>query len=434
MFALLRHPSVRLLVALVVAMAVSSAAALAAAGRLDGTFSGDGKAITDLTPREDWASAVAIQPDGKIVVAGEAGYGRGARFGVARYTTNGRLDATFGGDGRVMTNLTKGIDFALDIALQADGKILVTGEAGYQMLNPRIGVVRLNADGTLDTSFGGGDGKVLTDVTRFEDWGDGIAVQADGKIVVGGGCGYAYTLKKGAACAVRYTTDGTLDAGFGVGGVARIDVTPTRDWANSMALQSDGKIVLAGAAGFGSQHPNFVVLRLDSSGALDPTFSDDGVRIVSVTDHHDEALAVQIQSDGKIVAAGSAGYSQTRPGRFAAVRLNADGTLDSSFSGDGVRTAAMPIRYSAAYGLAIQPDGKLVLAGAAGGQVALARWNSDGSWDASFSGDGRLTTPILQHGAAFAVALQADGKIVVAAEFGYSGRNPRMGAIRYNGS
>src|SRR5262249_57745816 len=94
-------------------------AATAAAGGLDPTFSGDGRAITDLTPRSDWASGVVIQPDGKIVVAGEAGYGKGARFGVARYTTNGKLDPTFGGDGRVMTNLTKGIDLAYALARQA---------------------------------------------------------------------------------------------------------------------------------------------------------------------------------------------------------------------------------------------------------------------------------------------------------------------------
>ena len=110
---------------------VFAGAAVAAAGGLDSSFSGDGKAVTDFTPRHDWASAIVVQSDGKIVVAGESGYGRGARFGVARYRTNGTLDASFGGDGKVTTNLTTGIDFAYDMALQADGKIVVTGEAGY---------------------------------------------------------------------------------------------------------------------------------------------------------------------------------------------------------------------------------------------------------------------------------------------------------------
>ena len=199
-------------------------AALAAAGDLDGSFSGDGKAVTDFTPGQDWASAVVVQPDGKIVVAGESGYGKGARFGLARYRANGTLDPSFGGDGKVTTNLTTGIDFAYDMALQADGKIVVTGEAGYLSRDPRIGVTRYNLDGTLDGSFGG-DGKVVTDVTPREDWGDGIAIQADGKIVVGGGCGYSDALKKGSVCAVRYNANGTLDGSFGAGGAKRVDVT-----------------------------------------------------------------------------------------------------------------------------------------------------------------------------------------------------------------
>ena len=163
-----------------------------------------------------------------------------------------------------------------------------------------------------------------------------------------------------------------------------------------------------------------MVVRLDATGARDPSFGADGVRTIAVTGNHDAALAVGVQADGKIVAAGGAGWTRTVPSRFAAVRLLADGSLDPSFSGDGIRTAAMPIRNSGANGLAIQPDGKLVLVGAAGGQIAVARWNTDGSWDASFSADGRLTTRVTGHGdAGNAVALQSDGNIVVAAEVGY---------------
>jgi len=409
-------------------------AALAAAGDLDGSFSGDGKAVTDFTPGQDWASAVVVQPDGKIVVAGESGYGKGARFGLARYRANGTLDPSFGGDGKVTTNLTTGIDFAYDMALQADGKIVVTGEAGYLSRDPRIGVTRYNLDGTLDGSFGG-DGKVVTDVTPREDWGDGIAIQADGKIVVGGGCGYSDALKKGSVCAVRYNADGTLDGSFGAGGAKRVDVTATRDWANSVTLQNDGAVVLAGESGFGTRNPNFVVVRLDATGARDPSFGADGVRTIAVTGNHDAALAVGVQADGKIVAAGGAGWTRTVPSRFAAVRLLADGSLDPSFSGDGIRTAAMPIRNSGANGLAIQPDGKLVLVGSAGGQIAVARWNTDGSWDASFSADGRLTTRVTGHGdAGNAVALQTDGNIVVAAEVGYKVSNEKMAVVRYSGS
>jgi uncharacterized delta-60 repeat protein len=414
---------------------VFAGAAAGAVGGLDSSFSGDGKAVTDFTSRHDWASAVVVQPDGAILVAGESGYGRGARFGVARYRTDGTLDPSFGGDGKVRTDLTNGIDFAYDMALQADGKIVVAGEAGYLMSNPRIGVVRYNTDGTLDASFGGGDGMVITDVTRREDWGDGVSIEADGKIVVGGGCGY--TSDTGTVCAIRYNPDGSLDSAFGVGGQKRIDITPVRDWANSVTLQTDGKIVLAGESGFGTRNPKFVLVRLDGDGVPDPTFSGDGIRTVDVTGYHDAALAVQIQADGKIVAAGGAGWTRVRPGRFAAVRLNADGSLDPAFSGDGMLTAAMPFRNSGANGLAVQLDGRLILAGYAGGQIAVARFNADGTLDSSFGGDGRRTTAVTAKGdSGNAVALQADGKILVAAEVGYNlaNGNEKMAVLRYLGS
>ena len=415
------------------ALLVFVASALAAAGKLDSSFSGDGTAVTDFTPRHDWANAIVVQPDGMVVIAGEAGYGRRARFGVARYRTNGKLDPAFGGDGKVTTNLTRGIDFAYDMALQTDGKIVVTGEAGYLMNNPRVGVVRYNPDGTLDATFGGGDGKVITDVTRREDWGDGVSVQADGKIVVGGGCGY--TSLKGTVCAIRYNPDGSLDPSFGVGGEKRIDITPVSDWANSVTLQTDGKIVLAGEAGFGTHNPKFVVVRLDTGGAPDPTFSGDGIRTVDVTRYHDAALAVQIQADGKIVAAGGAGWTRTRPARFAATRLNPDGSLDPAFSRDGMQMMLMPLTNSTANGLVIQPDGKLVLAGYAGGLIAVARWNADGSADATFSRDGRQAIKVTGKGdAGNAVALQPDGKILIAAETSYRLANSRMAVVRLLGS
>ena len=158
-------------------------AGLAAAGDLDTSFSVDGKVITDLTGRWDLAWAVAIQTDGKIIAAG-ASSGSGGRFSLIRYATDGSLDVTFSGDGKVLTNFTSGDDWAYDVAIQSDGKIVAAGAVAGQ--GGRFGLSRYESNGALDTSFGGGDGRVVTNFTPGWDAATGVGIQADGKIVAAG--------------------------------------------------------------------------------------------------------------------------------------------------------------------------------------------------------------------------------------------------------
>lgn len=155
---------------------------LAAAGDLDTSFSVDGKVITDLTGKWDLAWAVALQTDGKIIAAG-ASSGSGGRFSLIRYATDGSLDATFSDDGKVLTNFTSGDDWAYDVAIQADGKIVAAGVVAGQ--GGRFGLARYESNGALDTSFGG-DGRVVTNFTSGWDAATGVGVQADGKIVAAG--------------------------------------------------------------------------------------------------------------------------------------------------------------------------------------------------------------------------------------------------------
>jgi serralysin len=198
-----------------VVLAAFASPVFAQAGLLDTTFGGDGKVTTDFTSRQDGASGIAIQPVGKIVAAGVAGYeGSNPKFAVARYNTDGTLDTTFAGDGKMSTDFTSREDWVSGIAIQPDGKIVAAGFAGlrsFSSSNSMFAVARYDTDGTLDPTFGG-DGRVITDFTPRDDLLAGFAIQADGKILVSGGAG-VYNANPKLAVA-RYNIDGTLDNTF----------------------------------------------------------------------------------------------------------------------------------------------------------------------------------------------------------------------------
>ena len=203
---------------------LASPVALAKAGGLDTSFGGDGKVVTNLTRWDDRASALAIQADGKIVLAG--GAGSDGRFGVARYSSEGTLDTSFSGDGRALVHFTWEWNSATGVAIQADGKIVVVGWEAESRGSFRFALARLNTDGTLDASFGG-DGKVTTRFTTAGGWDkpSGVVIQADGRIVVVGTAG------RTKFALARYNSDGTLDRTFGVNGKVRTDFTSGFDSA-----------------------------------------------------------------------------------------------------------------------------------------------------------------------------------------------------------
>ncbi|WP_329342860.1 calcium-binding protein [Streptomyces sp. NBC_00663] len=398
--------------------------AVAAPGGLDPTFSGDGKVLTSLAD-EDRANDVAVQSDGKIVSVGSsADYSLGeSDFALTRHNPDGTPDAGFGGDGKVTTavnNMDPGLQWseAQALALQADGKIVVVGSSwrGYENCC-WFTVARYNTDGTLDTGFGGGDGRVFTDFGAPDEARD-VAVQPDGKIVAVGTGG-------GQVAVARYNADGTPDASFG-GGDGQVSTDPAPESqeeggdGRALALQPDGKIVVGGEVG--TTRFDFVLLRYTASGALDTSFSGDGIERTDFGDYESvEGLAVQ--PDGKIVAAGGSG------GRFALARYNPGGTLDTGFDGDGkVLTAG-----GSAADVKLQPgDGRIVIAGSngSGGDFAVLRYNTDGSQDGGFGTAGVTTADFGGSDAAYGVALQPDGRIVAA---GGGGPNSDFALARFQG-
>jgi uncharacterized delta-60 repeat protein len=326
----------------------------AANGALDSTFDHDGKAVTEFAPSSlESAYSSVIQSDGKILAAGAVGIpgaGTASDFALARYTGDGTLDGSFDGDGKVVTNFMSGTDQAFSIALAPDGKVVLAGIS--RPLGPGpfdMAVARYNADGSLDGSFDG-DGKVVTAITPgSDDAAQAVAVQPDGRIVVGG------TTRTGGdmrAVLVRYAADGTPDTSFGADGKVVLS-SPTFS-ITAMALQADGKIVSAGL-------PGFSITRFNQNGSVDTAFDGDGNAAAPF--RVGASFAVVIQQDGKIVAAGAgaAGADQTD---FAVARFGPAGRLDQGFGSVGMTKTDFGPR-DIGYGVAFRA-GKIVVAGVTG--------------------------------------------------------------------
>jgi uncharacterized delta-60 repeat protein len=243
-------------------------------------------------------SSMALQGDGKIVLAGYGHTKTGLDFALVRFTSSGAVDTTFGNRGSVLTDFGGKDDVANAVAIQSDGKILA---AGYAFVGGSydFGVARYNANGTLDSTFGY-RGQVTTDFHGYCDAAMAIALQQDGKIVVGGHVwvnGDDFGL-------VRYMPNGTLDWTFGIGGLVTTDVSGSTDTINGLAIQTDGKIVAAGTSHVGLSE-DFSVARYGADGTPDAAFGNSGIVLTGFDGSDDSAEAVVLQPDGKIVVAGS---------------------------------------------------------------------------------------------------------------------------------
>jgi uncharacterized delta-60 repeat protein len=400
--------------------------ATAAPGDLDSTFSSDGKVATNFTRGDDIATAIAFQLDGKIVVAGLAG-GTGGKFALARYTLGGGLDTTFGGDGKVTTNFGPGTDWVNALAVQPDGKIVAVGaDRPARGDNLRLALARYNTDGSLDASFSG-DGKLTTNFTSGYDYAEDVVLQTDGKIIVAGEA-------RGQFALARYDAEGRLDSTFGGDGKAKTDLNSGVDDATSVAIQGDGKIIAAGWSGPArSNDYRFAVVRYDSDGGLDTTFSGDGKVTTNFTRGFDYGWDMALQADGRIVVVGAAAGAGER---FALARYDATGALDDGFGGDGKVITNFNTGSDVATGVAVHGDGRIVAAGWSGParssdyRFALARYDSDGGLDSTFGGDGKVTTNFTSgNDYAWDMGLQTDGKIVAVGHARGSGG--RFAVARY---
>jgi len=330
-------------------------------GSLDTSFGPGGIVITPVGSYDDRANSVAIQSNGRIVVAGSAYNGSVEDFALVRYNPDGSLDTSFGPDGSGIVISPVGMvsSCASSVAIQSDGKIVVAGSASNG-LNGDFALVRYKTNGSLDDLFGpDGSGMVLTHVGTSNDWGLSVAIQSDGKIVA---AGYADNVGNNVDFAlVRYDTDGDLDRSFGSEGKVLTPVGSFSDQANAVAIQSDGKIVAAGSTYNGSD-VDLALVRYDTYGHLDNAFGSGGIVITSVGSSWTHAQSVALQSDGSIVVAGGSAYDG-KSYEFALVRYNTGGGLDSSFGTGGIVLTPLGGSSAQVQSLAVQRDGKIVAAG-----------------------------------------------------------------------
>lgn len=380
-------------------------------GSLDSTFDTDGRQTTNFGDNDN-AFTLAIQGDGKIVMAGLS-VGPNNNFGMVRYNINGSPDSSFNGTGKQTTNL--GSDFETGnsiLAIQTNGKIVV---AGYTQNgnNSDFAVARFNSNGSIDNTFNN-DGILTTDFAAANDFGGSVAIQGDDKIVV---AGYSYVNSSGLTvqhlAVSRYNPDGSLDNSFADNG--KLEGVSKQGYTNfnATAIQADGKVVAAGYTWNGQDY-DFAVARYNTNGSPDSTFNNDGKQTVDFG-AADMATSIAIQHDGKIVVAGNSAT------QFAIARYNTNGSPDNTFSGDGKLVASMGFS-DVCQSVALQADGKIVVVGYTytdtnfdSAYFAIARFNSNGTPDNTFSDDGKQLTDFDSTSSfATSVAIQSDGKIVVA--------------------
>jgi len=321
----------------------------------DYSFGNAGEVTTNINPTE-FGADIVVQPDGKVIIAGNSlsTGSTGWDFTIIRYNPNGSIDTTFGTSGIAKLDFSNRIDLVSGIALQSNGKIVLVGSTCVQNDNNscNFAIARLNPNGIPDITFGNlrNAGKITTDFAGLLDDASKVAIQTDGKIVVVGRTlinagNFNYAI-------VRYNSNGTLDTSFNGDGKAAFSVS--NGGANDLAIQPDGKIVAVG-----SGNSDFGVLRVTSNGLPDASFGNIGQASIDFGGN-DIANTVALTTNGKIVLGGSAQLFFGAFNDSAIVRLNSNGTLDNSFDGDGKITNSLTSTNDGIADIVVKPSGEII--------------------------------------------------------------------------
>lgn len=396
-----------------------------ASGSLDPSFGNNGKVITSITAGQDRAYGIVVQSDGKIIAAGHSTSTiTGKDFAVVRYNADGTLDNTFGSNGVVTTDLQLGSDdVAYSLTLQADGKIVLAGYSDNGS-NKDAALVRYNTNGIIDSTFGN-NGIVITDFENSQqDEIKVVKIHPLGNIIVGGTTVISSSVSKPVIA--RYLSNGILDNSFNDNGIRLLWIT-NLDYqylfsVEDLVVQTNGKISAVGWRDFPSMQwdSDYWACRINSDGTMDNTFSSDGVNVYNGSfNGHDKAFAMLLKPNNNILMAGG-GYQSTLKYDFTMFELNSNGSIGSwSATADWGSTLD-----DIAYGLAEDNNGRFVLAGSSGTSTnktfALARVNTNASLDNNFGTSGKITTTFGSNplNECFDIAIQSDNKIVAV---GYTG-------------
>lgn len=413
--------SLRWIIALILALSCfTGLTAYAAPGDLDPTFGGAGVVSQDMGGGGDEAWVIAAQTDGKVIVAGGNYSNTGGNFPdgdlvLARYNLDGTLDTSFGTNGIVTTDVNNAhhYDIVRAIALQPDGRIDVAGftavvpNGTWNLEDDDVVVARYNSNGTLDNTFGT-SGIVVTHVGDSLDRARAVNILPDGRIAV---AGYSYSPGSGEFdfLTARYNSDGTPDTTYNAdGNTDGWILTPNGSaWSQGFTavLQVDGRMIVAGA----SQSSHYMLARFEMTGSLDNTFGTNG--IVTTPSGNGHIYAMALQPDGYIV---TAGYTTGTNQDFGLARYNPNGVLDPGFGTGGLAHITVSAAGDdGAWGVAIQADGRIVASGFSYGDLALVRLNANGSLDTTFGVNGVVTYNSGAYDLGAGMTLLPDGKIAM---------------------
>ncbi len=394
---------------------------------------GGGRVVEDFGRYGGVATGLLVNADGQFLASGYIG----TDFALARFNADGSLDQNFGTDGLTTTNINiSGSEYSSASAIQGDGKIILAGSTtiGTGITNWDFGLVRYNADGSLDDSFGEA-GKITTEFAlNAHDNANDVAVQTDGKILVTGSTSSASSGFQFALA--RYNQDGSLDTAFDSDGLVTLFFGPSSS-AAGLVVQSDGKILLVGDTG-GVADSNVALARILPDGTLDGTFGVAGQVITPIAGNQ-YAQEVRVQDDGKILVLGRSSPTSGGANALLLARYNSDGSLDVDFGNGGYITAAFSTR-SLAYSLDLQSDGKIIVAGQNNIDFLVARFNINGSLDTTFGVGGSLATNFDSgigsgrdgRDLALDLVIQPDGKIVLGGTTTDTRDNNIFAFARYN--
>jgi len=393
------------------------------AGDLDQTFGVNGSTITDLGIGYDQCSGLVIQPDQKIVIAGRGYIDNGWYPTLIRMNTDGTLDDTFDSDGIAKGDVPHSTSFYAEadaLALQPDGKFLYAFHLDF-FGQDGLAVTRFNSDGSIDNDFGS-NGTATQLVMTESNYSNSLLLQADGKILITGN-GQAYDNAPNSMLAVRFDADGQIDQSFADNGIFVFN-QGTNSRIYDAKQDGDGKIVMACSSGY-SGYWDYVIVRLNEDGSFDETFGEAGIASFNISDSYDSPKFLTLREDGSVIVVGYAYSDDGSNMNMAMVSLTSGGVIDTAFGNEGIVVTPFGDGDDIAESVTIAPDGKILIAGHHEDFYiygAVLRFNANGEPDTSFGTDGIVLIDaysyIIEN-----IKLQADGKIVVCGWTGFSGTN-----------
>lgn len=424
-------------------VALASATALAVAPvaaevEFDVQLAGTGRVTTDFTNSSDYLRELAIQRDGKIVAGGYGIVGSNHFFEVARYTRAGALDPTFGSGGKVITDFGAGNDLGLDMALSKTGAVVMVGHV-QKNADYDTGIVRYTAAGALDKTFGSG-GKVVLDLAALQgnpggnDNPEAVVIQPDGKIVVTGIVNV--TPSTYHLFVARFNPSGSIDTSFGTSGMTVVATPDTGSYGVSVALSPQGKILVLGQLiAIAAGPSNIAVVRLNANGTPDTSFDGDGTAVVAF-ENVDYAKSMELDPSGKVYVVGAKVVSS----HFlpAIARLNVEGSLDASYGTGGRTSFSTGAIDDELQDSVLLPDGDLLVVGR---RLASDKWSTfitrldpDGNLDSSLDEDGMIIPPVNIDGPSSVTRHPISGKWVVGGSTMGAGGNDDFAVVRLMGS